>query len=68
MYEQPCVAVLSPVGRLKQNISKWKEASENTYILDVVEKGYKLPLKSVPAKIILKNNNSARDNELFVTQ
>ena len=68
MYEQPCVVVLSPVGRLKQNISKWKEASENAYILDVVEKGYKLPLKSVPAKIILKYNKSARDNELFVTQ
>ena len=40
MYKKVYVAVLSVVGRLKQNINKWREASENAYILDVVEKRY----------------------------
>ena len=40
MYRKVYVAVLSAVGRLKQNINKWIEAFENAYILDVVEKRY----------------------------
>ena len=40
MYKKAYIAVLSAVGRLKQNINKWREASENAYILDVVEKRY----------------------------
>ena len=40
MYKKAYVAVLSAIGRLKQNINKWREASEKAYILDVVEKRF----------------------------
>ncbi|XP_053401634.1 uncharacterized protein LOC128546105 [Mercenaria mercenaria] len=58
----------SPVGRLKQNLSKWREASDSTFILNVVEKGYKLPFMSVPDSVVLKNNKTARENSCFVEQ
>ena len=44
----------SPVGRLKLCKSKWQEATDSKYILDIVEHGYKLPLKQLPDSIILK--------------
>ena len=59
---------ISPVGRLNAHLSKWKEATDSRYILDVVEHGYKLPLKVVPEKSELKSNRSARENPSFVEQ
>ena len=58
----------SPVGRLKLCKSKWQEATDSKYILDIVEHGYKLPLKQLPDSIILKNNKSARENMSFVQE
>ena len=58
----------SPVGRLKKHVNKWKEMSDNKYIIDVIENGYKIPFKQVPAEAELKNNKSARDNIEFVNK
>ena len=60
------VGVVSPMGRLKKCIEKWKQATNNRYILNVVQNGYRLPLKEFPDKVCLKNNKSARDNMSFV--
>ena len=57
----------SPVGRLKKYLNKWLSVSENSYILDVVENGYRLPFKQIPPSVCLKNNKSARRNPDFVT-
>ena len=58
--------VLSPIGRLQNCVSKWKEATNSKYIVDVVENGYKLPLKEQPSSVCLRNNKSARENLPFV--
>ncbi|MCG7875782.1 MAG: reverse transcriptase domain-containing protein [Candidatus Thiodiazotropha endolucinida] len=58
----------SPVGRLQKAIDKWKEITDDRYILEVIRQGYSLPLKENPKTIILKNNKSARSNMSFVTQ
>ena len=58
----------SPVGRLKNHVSKWKEVTSDSYILDVVQTGYKLPFKTLPDCIVLGNNKSARSNPGFVEE
>lgn len=58
--------VVTPVGRLKNCISKWEQATNSKYILDVVQNGYKLPLKENPTNVCLRNNKSARENLYFV--
>ena len=58
--------VLSPIGRLQNCVSKWKEATNSKYIVDVVENGYKLPLKEQPSSVCLRNDKSARENLPFV--
>ncbi|XP_045166502.2 uncharacterized protein LOC123529945 [Mercenaria mercenaria] len=65
--EEP-TETLSPVGRLKEKYHKWKEATGSDYILNVIDKGYKLPFKTIPEGTILKNNRSARENVSFVEQ
>ena len=53
------------VSRIKLCKSKWQEATDSKHILNIVEHGYKLPLKQLPDSIILKNNKSARENMSF---
>ncbi|XP_053398872.1 uncharacterized protein LOC128556920 [Mercenaria mercenaria] len=50
---------VSPVGRLKSHASKWRSVSGDSYIVDVIENGYKLPFKVIPSGTDLKNNKSA---------
>lgn len=59
--------IVSPVGRLKASINKCREITDDSYILKVVEDGYKLLFKSVPSSVCIKNN-SARDNPEFVKE
>ncbi|MEW8546455.1 MAG: reverse transcriptase domain-containing protein [Candidatus Thiodiazotropha sp.] len=58
----------TPVGRLRSCIDKWTEITEDKYIIDVVKNGYKLPFKTMPPEILLKNNRSARENKSFVVE
>ena len=56
----------SPVGRLRSHLEKWKDITDDSYILDIVENGYKIPFRQMPPEVVLKNNKSARDNPDFV--
>ena len=47
---------MSPAGRLKTHVDKWREATNSIYICSIIENGYKLPLKKVPHSIFLRNN------------
>ena len=58
----------SPVGRLKQSLHKWEQIGASSYILNVIENGYTLPLKTEPQKVCLRNNKSARENANFVSE
>ena len=53
---------------LKNSIRKWEEIGTSRYILNVIEKGYRLPLKTCPQSVYLKNNRSARENPGFVEE
>ena len=61
-------ATVSSVGRLSKEIEKWKEITDDEYILDVIKHGYQLPLKDNPPGIVLRNNRSARNNMTFVRE
>lgn len=54
--------VTTPVGRLRESIVHWKESGANDYVLDVIENGFKLPLKTIPEKVECKYNRSVREN------
>ena len=58
--------MLSPFGRLKCHIQKWSDTNVNSSILDVIKNGYKLPFSSVPSKVSLRNNASARNDKKYV--
>ena len=60
--------LISPVGRLRGSLDKWKLATDSQYIHSVIEHGYKLLFKKIPDSVILKNNKSARDNMAFVME
>ncbi|XP_071165963.1 uncharacterized protein [Mytilus edulis] len=59
-------SLLTPVGKLKKSIHKWRDIDTSMYILSVIEKGYGIPFKELPDNVILRNNKSARDNGEFV--
>ncbi|VDI63463.1 Hypothetical predicted protein [Mytilus galloprovincialis] len=59
-------SLLTPVGKLKKSIHKWRDIDTSMYILSVIEKGYGIPFKVMPDNVILRNNKSARDNGEFV--
>lgn len=43
-----------------------KQIGANSYIVDVIENGYKIPFLHIPDEIALENNKSARANTDFV--
>jgi hypothetical protein len=47
---------ITPVGSLYSCLSEWKNIGASQYILSVIENGYKLPLKSEPESVALRNN------------
>ena len=57
---------MSPVGRLKSAVNKWKLVDSNSYILTVITGGYGIPFKKLPLSVELKNNRSALNAPEFV--
>ena len=47
-------------------MKKWKEITDDSYILKVIKESYTLPLRATVLSIILNNNQSARENMSFV--
>ena len=64
-YEK-CKTTLSVKGRLKKDIKFWQDINSNSYILDVIENGYRIPFLTEPKGAELKNNKSALNNDKFV--
>ncbi|MEW8547530.1 MAG: DNA N-6-adenine-methyltransferase, partial [Candidatus Thiodiazotropha sp.] len=58
---------VSPYNRLKNAATVWLESGASSYILDVVQQGYKIPFKELPPIQKSKNNKSARENPDFVS-
>ena len=55
-------------GRLKKHLQFWKDIGANSYILSVIETGYKIPFITTPPKSFLKNNKSAIEHKDFVAE
>lgn len=54
-------------GSLKRNIDFWRVIGADNFICDVIENGYKLPLKTTPEPSFLYNNFSALREQKFVS-
>ncbi|XP_052067195.1 uncharacterized protein LOC127706578, partial [Mytilus californianus] len=59
---------VSPVGKLRSKLHEWKAITTSTHIIDVIENGNKLPLKTEPEVKHLKNNRSSLNNAKFVVE
>lgn len=46
------VNIESPAGKLKTKLNNWRSVSTNQCILDVIEKGYKIPFMQIPEKVV----------------
>lgn len=57
----------SPVGRLNVSIDQQIKAGAGRYILSILQDGYRIPFKTLPQSVYLKNNKSARENAGFVS-
>ena len=57
---------LSVKGRLRKNLSQWREISAPMFILNIIEFGYKLPLLTIPQPKVFSNNRSALNESDFV--
>ena len=42
--------LITPIGKLKGAIHKWKNIGTSIYILQVIERGYGIPFKEIPKK------------------
>ena len=60
--------IISPVGRLRSQYNNWANITSNSYILDIVDHGYKIPFINTPPSVILENNLSARSDLDFVSE
>ena len=60
--------IISPVGRLRSRYNNLANITSNSYILDIVDHGYKIPFINTPPSVILDNNLSARSNLDFVSE
>ena len=47
-------------GRISHFITNWRKITDNQWVLSVVEKGYKIPLKSVPSQFQIPKNPTAK--------
>jgi hypothetical protein len=58
--------ILGVKGSLKRHSNWWHKHETNSFILYVIDRGYKLPFAELPNPRVNKNNASARDNPEFV--
>ena len=69
-YTAPYVKdkTLNIKGSLKRHISFWKTTGTPRFILDVIERGYKLPFDTLPESVHFRNNKSAETHAAFVDE
>ena len=46
---------------------EWKQIGATSFVVDIIENGYKIPFVTIPNNVELDNNKSARDHPDFVT-
>ena len=46
----------------------WRSIRASSFVLSVIESGYKLPFVSIPVKFFFSNHKSAVDNRAFVCE
>lgn len=66
-YEQGQKSILVR-GRLRKNLQFWRDIGANSFILDMIEHGYKIPFYSSPEQGFYKNNLSALSEPEFVSE
>ena len=66
-YEQGAPEIIFK-NRLKTRINFWKQIGANDFLLDVIEKGYKIPFYFMPPSVYLPNKRSAVTHSDFVVQ
>lgn len=66
--EKAKVAVISVRSRLKKFIDQWKIIGASKFILDVLERGYKIPFVDLPTPFTAKHNLSACKHSKFVNE
>ncbi|XP_014680270.1 PREDICTED: uncharacterized protein LOC106820250, partial [Priapulus caudatus] len=54
-------------GRLKDNVLFWQDIGANSFVLDIIMNGYKIPFYSDPPAQFIKNNKSALKEHEFVS-
>ena len=56
-------------GSLKRHSQYWKEVLQaNSFVVDIIENGYKIPFTSLPESASFKNNKSALSESKFVEE
>ena len=53
-------------GRLKAKLDYWHTAGANSFVIDTMNCGYRIPFISIPCKAHFPNNKFALDNASFV--
>ena len=53
-------------GRLKAKLDYWHTNGANSFVIDTIKCGYRIPFISTPCKAQFPNNKSALDNASFV--
>ena len=55
-------------GRLKKCLQAWEELQAQTFIIDIIQDGYKIPFLSIFPPFKANNNKSAINKRAFVVQ
>ena len=53
-------------GRLKAKLDYWHIIGANSFVIDTIKCGYRIPFISTPCKAHFRNNKSALDNAPFI--
>jgi len=53
-------------GRLKAKLDYWHTIGANSFVIDIIKCGYRIPFISTPCKVHFPNNKSALDNASHV--
>ena len=53
---------------MRKFLHVWRSIGASSFVLSVIESGYKLPFVSIPVKYFFSNHKSAVDNRAFVCE
>ena len=58
--------ILSVKGKMKENLMFWKSIGTNSKVIEIIERGYKIPFIDTPRKAHFCNSKTAFENFEFV--